>query len=111
MGEIIFAGPSVKKSVSILIPERHASILVTCCKCGTGFKASPAFFKRMRRPSRYSISHWLSRISVHSQLCSSPLLGWGYEDDDDRHVDSKETISISSAMKVDDSTQVRIKVD
>jgi hypothetical protein len=32
------------------------------------------------------------------------------EDDDDRHVDSKETISMSLAMKVDDSTQVRIKI-
>jgi hypothetical protein len=32
------------------------------------------------------------------------------EDDDDRHVDSKETISMSLAMKVDDSTQVRIKL-
>jgi hypothetical protein len=32
------------------------------------------------------------------------------DDDDDRHVDSKETISMSLAMKVDDSTQVRIKL-
>ncbi len=119
----------------LLWSERHAHISVTCCKCGTGFKAARYICKYSLKEWEGLYGHWLWRISVHSQLCSSSFLGWANmvgarrmpllyrgwwwlscrQQRNDQHVVSnesgcKETISMSLAMKVDDSTNVRIKL-